>query len=180
MIKGGTKGSNTITGKEFEERTDLLKVYSKNNLVYNDLNFEVRNKKSTLLGYHLRKENLYIFLKKEYEICDIKEFISKKILPDECFINEETKTVHIFEKKFQSSSGSVDEKLQCCDFKREEYEKIFNVLGYSVNYTFVLNDWFKKDEYSDVLDYIKRKNCNYIYNDIKLYHLGLNVKHLSK
>lgn len=180
MTKESGKGNSTLTGKEFEEKTDLLKIYSKNGMQYDKNTFEVLNKNGTLLGYHLRKENLYTYLKKEYEITDIREFISKKILPDECFLNTETNTINIFEKKYQSSTGSVDEKLQCCDFKKKQYEKIFKVLGFNVTYTFVLNDWFKKDEYSDVLEYIKNVGCNYTYNDIKLHHLGLNVTHLSK
>lgn len=49
---------------------------------------------------------------------DFKKIISKQMLPDEAFYNYYNKTVYIIEKKFQSSSGSVDEKIQTCDFKK--------------------------------------------------------------
>lgn len=45
------------------------------------------------------------------------------------------------------SSGSVDEKLQTCDFKRKQYLKMVHSLGLKVEYVYVLNDWFKNTKF---------------------------------
>ncbi len=102
-----------------------------------------------------------------------RNIISKKLLPDDAFINEETRTVYILEKKWQSQAGSVDEKLQGCDFKREQYEKLCNPIGFQVVYTYVANDWFQKEQYADLRDYITRKGCFLFFNEIPLEFLGL-------
>ena len=44
---------------------------------------------------------------------------SKKYLPDSVFYNLSNDTVYIIEKKYQAGTGSVDEKLQTCDFKKK-------------------------------------------------------------
>jgi hypothetical protein len=47
-------------------------------------------------------------------------------------------------KNILSVAGSVDEKLQTCDFKRKQYLKLVQPLGIKVEYVYVLNDWFKQ------------------------------------
>lgn len=83
-------------------------------------------------------------------------------------------TAYIIEKKFQSGSGSVDEKLPGCHFKKLEYEKLFTPLGFSVEFMYVFNDWFLDKKYEDMLKYIKYMGCNYCFNEIPLSFLGLN------
>lgn len=102
------------------------------------------------------------------------DYNSKKWLPDECFINKKEKTAYIIEKKFQNSPGSVDEKLQGCDFKKKMYKNLFTPLDYNVVYLYVFNDWFKHHRYRDILDYIKEKGCYYFFNEIPLSFLGLS------
>ena len=104
---------------------------------------------------------------------DYQTINSKKWLPDEAFINEEKKTVYIIEKKFQNVSGSVDEKLPNCHFKRLEYEKLCHPIGYQVEFIYVLSDWFRSPIYRDTLDYIEMMGCTYFYNEIPLQALGL-------
>ena len=99
---------------------------------------------------------------------DYRQYNSKQWLPDECFINEITKTAFIIEKKFQSSSGSVDEKLPSCHFKKREYEKLFFPLGYPVVFIYVFNDWFQHSMYRDTLQYIEDMGCYYFFNEIPL------------
>jgi hypothetical protein len=82
-------------------------------------------------------------------------------------------TLFIIEVKYQQVAGSVDEKLQTCDFKRKQYVKLVAPLGLKVEYVYVLNDWFKNPSYKDVLDYINSVNCHYKFNELPLSWLGL-------
>ena len=75
--------------------------------------------------------------------------------------------------KYQQVAGSVDEKLQTCDFKRKQYLKLVSSLGLKVEYVYVLNDWFAHPSYQDVLDYIHSVNCHYQFNALPLAWLGL-------
>ena len=66
----------------------------------------------------------------------ITPLVSKKLLPDEAFVNNITRTIYIIEKKFQHRAGSVDEKLQTCDFKLKQYKKLANLVGFDIEYIF--------------------------------------------
>lgn len=70
------------------------------------------------IGLSVQKHDFYRYFLKPNHI-DYTNYNSKKWLPDECFVNLQTNTVYIIEKKFQNSSGSVDEKLPSCDFKKK-------------------------------------------------------------
>ncbi len=100
----------------------------------------------------------------------------KKLLPDNALLVIKRDTLFIIEIEYQEVSGSVDEKLQTCDFKKKQYLKLVTPLGLRVEYVYVLNDWFKKPEYKDVLDYIQSVNCHYKFNELPLSWLGLPVK----
>ena len=66
------------------------------------------------------------------------------------------------------------EKLQTCDFKRKQYQKLVKELDLLVSYIYVLNsDWFDKPAYRDVLEYIESVNCNYCFDKLPLEWLGL-------
>ena len=82
-------------------------------------------------------------------------------------------TLYIIEKKFQNVAGSVDEKLPNCHFKKQEYQKLVSSLGITVEYIYVFSDWFKKEQYRDVLDYIEQIGCYYYYNKLPLESIGL-------
>lgn len=110
-------------------------------------------------GIDLSKHNLYRYLSQKQ--INWKKLISKKLLPDEAYlVNNELK---IYEKKFQQTPGSVDEKLQTCAFKILQYKKIGRALGVQkVTYTYLLNNWFSRPEYKDVLNYIRSVDgCDY-------------------
>jgi hypothetical protein len=94
-------------------------------------------------------------------------------LPDDAIYISNGKELFIVEIKFQAVSGSVDEKLQTCDFKNRQYKKLFNPLGISVKYVYVLNKWFEKPEYKDVLEYVKSVGCYYFFYTIPFDFLGL-------
>lgn len=126
-----------------------------------------------LVGMSVQKHKLYSEFLKPRGI-DFKKYNSKKWLPDECFINLENNIAFIIEKKFQKKAGSVDEKLPGCHFKKWEYEKLFEPLGFEVVYLYVFNDWFKDVRYADTLEYIEDMDCYYFFNKIDLEFLGLD------
>ena len=50
--------------------------------------------------------------------------LSRKLLPDEAYYNPITKELSVYEKKYQQTEGSADEKPQTCGFKIWEYKKL--------------------------------------------------------
>ena len=79
----------------------------------------------------------------------------------------------ILEVKHQEVRGSVDEKLQTCDFKKKQYQRLLAQLNMNVEYIYILDDWFRKPKYKDVLDYIISVGCQYYFSNIPLSKLGL-------
>lgn len=114
-------------------------------------------------GINLSKHKLYAYLEKQG--IDYKDIISRKILPDECYLVNDS--LRVYEKKFQQTGGSADEKPQTCGFKIQQFRKIGAALGIKpedVSYTYIFNDWFQKPEYKDMLDYIKTVDgCDYFF-----------------
>jgi hypothetical protein len=100
-----------------------------------------------------------------------KSIISKKLLPDGAVLVDNK--IFIIEKKTQNGAGSVDEKLQTCDFKKKQYSKLFNPIGIDVQFFFLLSSWFNKDCYKDVFEYIESVECKYYFETIPLEKLGL-------
>lgn len=84
-------------------------------------------------------------------------------------------TLFIVEMKFQKVAGKVDEKLQTCDFKKKQYKKLMAPLNIDVEYIYILDDWFRKPEYRDVLDYVISMGCQYYFQYLPLQKLGLPV-----
>ena len=121
-----------------------------------------------------KKYGLYKYL--EDSGVDYKKLISKRLLPDDAIFVIVNNTIFILEIKFQEVAGSTDEKLQTCDFKIKQYRKLLSQLNIEVQYIYILNDWFKKPEYKDVLDYIISINgCSYYFHYLPLQKIGLPV-----
>ncbi|MCO5278863.1 MAG: hypothetical protein M9911_12815 [Saprospiraceae bacterium] len=171
MKIGGKGGSNTKTGLVFEGKTDLTTFLSgqKNYKVIEDNVFF----KNELVARVFKKYSFYKFL--EAEGVDWKSIVSKRLLPDDSIYVIINNTMFIIECKFQQSAGSVDEKLQTCDFKKRQYQKLLSQLNMEVEYIYLLSEWFKKPEYKDVLDYIISVRCSYYFEYIPLQKLGLPV-----
>jgi hypothetical protein len=173
MIEGGTGGDTTLTGLNFENKVDLItlltqiKGYSVEKQAVGS-NILFNNK---IVARCFKKYEFYKFLD-EHKI-DHKNILSKKLLPDDALLVIVRETLFIVEVKYQQVAGSVDEKLQTCDFKRKQYLKLVQPLGIKVEYVYVLNDWFKQPSYKDVLDYINSVNCHYKFNELPLSWLGL-------
>lgn len=167
-IWGGGSKTN-LNGLLFERETSLNELLEANG--YNIINEEIYNEDNVLIGLSIPKYKLYDYLN-ERKI-NYKDYISKKWLPDEAFLNYKTRTIYIIEKKYQNSNGSVDEKLTNCDFKRKEYQKLFTPLKIKVKYLYLFNDWFKKEKYIDSLKYIEDMGCEYYFNEIPFESIGL-------
>ena len=171
MIYGRKGGGNTKTGLIFEGKTDLATFLNSQN------DYEVKENnvfyKGELVGRIFKKYGFYDFLK-ELDI-DWKQLISKRLLPDDSIFVIIANTLFIVECKFQQVAGSVDEKLQTCDFKKKQYQKLLSKANIEVEYIYLLSDWFRKPEYKDVLDYIHSVHCYYFFEYIPLAKLGLPV-----
>lgn len=169
MIKGGKGGGNTLTGLNFEKETDLL------TLLRSKKGYKVKdgiiyfNEKEVARSF--KKNALYKFL--ESKGVDYKKILSKKLLPDEAIYVVVNNTLFIIEVKFQNVAGSVDEKLQTCDFKRKQYAKLMAPLNIEVEYIYILSEWFNHDSYKDVRDYIISVGCQYYFKYLPLQKLGL-------
>jgi hypothetical protein len=172
MIENGIGGGNTKTGLCFESKACLKTLLSgmknykvdKNNVVY------FKNKE---VGAIFVKNSLYKYLEKQG--VNWKDYLSKRLLPDDSIYVILNNTFYIIECKYQQVPGSVDEKLQTCDFKKKQYKRLLAALNFEVEYIYILNEWFKKPEYKDVLAYIHSVGCDYYFNYIPLKRLGLPV-----
>lgn len=162
-------GANTNrNGLLFQQTKTLEQIISEHP------EFEIKGddvfRKGTYVATLCSGHKIYAKLLKNRGI-NYQDLISKRIIPDDAIVVGST--VYIIEKKFQNCSGSVDEKLQTCDFKKRQYAKLLAPAGLSVEYYYVLNDWFKKKEYADVHDYIESVGCKYFFNEIPLSAIGL-------
>ena len=175
MKEGGTGGEKTLTGLNFEKRVDFqtllksIKGYEFKNI--GDKAGEYIYYNGKLVARCFKKHAFYKFL--EENQIKWKKILSKKLLPDDALLVIIRETLFIIEVKYQQVEGSVDEKLQTCDFKRKQYLKLVSQLDLKVEYVYVLNDWFKNPKYKDVLDYIHSVNCHYKFNELPLAWLGM-------
>lgn len=165
-VGGGAK--TNLNGLAFEGRTDLLKSLND----HPDFNVDGNQvyRKGVLVANYFEKHTLYKDFLKNKGI-DYKDYLSKKLLPDGALLVGDK--MYIIEKKFQEGSGSVDEKLQTCDFKKKQYSKLLNPIGINVEYFYILNDWFKKPEYRDVFQYIESVGCRYFIEELPFNEIGL-------
>jgi len=175
MKKGGFGGGNTLTGLVFEGRSDfvtLLDSVPGYTVETADIGYNVLFKGEKVASTY-KKHQLYKFL--ESQGVDWKKILSKRLLPDDAIYVIRENTINILELKYQETEGSVDEKLQTCDFKRKQYQRLFSTLNYEVEYIYILSDWFKAEKYRDVLDYIISVDCRYYFEYLPLHKIGLPI-----
>lgn len=176
MITGGTGGANTLTGLIYEGKVDLKTFLNQqqgysvvgSTVIYQDEEVAQIFQKYELYSEFLAPRGI-----------DWKNCISSQLLPDNGIYVIINNTVFIIEVKTQNTPGSVDEKLQTCDFKKKQYQKLFFPLNIEVQYVYILDEWFKKPKYKDVLDYIISVGCQYYFQYIPLQKLGLPVPPIS-
>lgn len=171
MIKGGTGGANTASGAYFEQiahgnapgipvhKTKLRTYFEEHTNKLYSLS-KIFEKNSGVPTKEIAKDKLE--RAKQFEG---KFLLTKALEPDECWIDYDSSTMTIFEKKFQDTNGSVDEKIQTCEFKWRQYKKIATELGIeNVYYIFILGDFFKNPYYKDALDYVRSvPYCDYFF-----------------
>lgn len=143
MIKNGKGGGNTKAGLVFEGKTDLATFLNEQPgyRVIDGVVFYNEEKVARIF----KKHSFYRYLKEigvEWE-----KIISKKLLPDDSIYVIINNTLFIIECKYQQVEGSVDEKLQTCDFKRKQYQKLMAQVNVEVEYIYLLSEWFKKPKY---------------------------------
>ena len=172
MIKSGKGGGNTRTGLIFEGKTDLS-TFLKNQAHYNVIGYDVFYDDNKVAEVYKKHKFYSIFLKKLG--IDWTQHISKQLLPDDSIFVLLNNTLFIIECKHQEVAGSVDEKLQTCDFKKKQYKKLMASANIDVEYIYLLDDWFRNEKYKDVLDYIHSVGCDYYFEYIPLHRLGLPV-----
>jgi hypothetical protein len=188
MIKNGKGGGNTKTGLIFEGKTDLATFLSeqkgyevkleKEKVIFQGNETTIKTKNvyynGTKVAELYKKNEFYSVLLKKLDIV-WEEYISKRLFPDDSIFVIMKNTVYIVECKHQQVAGSVDEKLQTCDFKKKQYKKLLSKANLDVEYIYLLDDWFRNDKYKDVLDYIHSVGCDYYFEYIPLYRFGLPV-----
>jgi hypothetical protein len=183
MVRGGIGGGNTQTGIHFEGRVDIV-TYLQNDVAGYSCNAKPLNQKQQTMGFEIyyngdlvaesfKKYELYRHL--DFLGIEWENILSKKLLPDDAIYVISNNTVFIIEVKYQEVAGSVDEKLQTCGFKLSQYKRLFAPLNHNVEYIYILNDWFRKTEYQDTLDYIIHMNCRYYFEYLPLNEIGLPV-----
>lgn len=175
MKTGGIGGANTKTGLKFEQESDFLELLDAiPGYTVRPVTGQAGQAvyfKGSLVARCFKKHAFYGFL--EEHGVDWRPLISKKLLPDDALLVIVRDTLFIIEVKYQQVAGSVDEKLQTCDFKRQQYLKLVTPLKLRVEYVYVLSDWFRNPVYKDVLAYIQSVHCNYYFGTLPLAWLGL-------
>lgn len=171
MITKGKGGGNTITGLNFERERDVLSILRKAR--WYSVRGSIIYYKGKEVARSYRKNGLYKYL--ESRGIDYRTQISKRLLPDEALYVIVRNTLYIIEMKFQKVAGSVDEKLQTCDFKKKQYKKLMSQVNIEVGYIYILDEWFRRPEYKDTLDYILSVGCQFYFEYLPLYKIGLPV-----
>lgn len=178
MKKGGIGGGNTKTGLIFEGKTDLA-TFLAEQPGYSMPNEEEVYYNGELVARVFKKHKFYNVFLRELGI-DWKDHISKQLLPDDSIYVIINNILYIIECKHQEVAGSVDEKLQTCDFKKKQYKKLLAPANIDVEYMYLLDNWFRDPKYKDVLDYIISVNCHYYFEYIPLKKLGLPVPEIDE
>ncbi len=167
-----THGGGALTnahGLLFEQTTSLNEALINGGYRVTDVG-EVKNSRGVILGYSRSKYDFISYLEEHGVDISVN---SDRLLPDDAFINMFNRTIYIIEKKYQNVAGSVDEKLQTCLYKKRQYTKLASQIGYDLEYTYVLNDWFTRSKYADVLEFVEEEGCHYFFNELPLDFLGI-------
>jgi len=168
-VGGGAR--TNLNGLQFEGRTDLREAIRQHPIYHLNENDQVI-KNDLVVAQYFEKNGLYKKLLEPKGI-NYKTVLSKKLLPDGALLVGNT--LYIVEKKYQAGAGSVDEKLQTCDFKKKQYQKLFTPLGITVEFYYVLNRWFEQESNRDVFEYIKSVGCKYFIEVLPLNEIGLEL-----
>ncbi len=163
MKKGETYSDPTKSGLVFERNTDLrMLLEQRPGITFEDDYICIGGERRGLL---CGKHKLYSGFLASQGVDD-RQILRARLLPDEAIAAFNSRVLTILEKKFQEVPGSVDEKLATCDFKLKQYRKLVSSIGYSVQFAYVLCDWFRDKRYQDYLEYIKSVQCSYFFREV--------------
>lgn len=171
MKKWGIWWWRTITWLHFESRASFADAIQKVKWYSIKSWYEVYFNEQKMAEIY-QKNSLYKRLLEPSKV-NYKSLISKKLLPDNAIYVIAKWTLFIIEIKYQQVAWSVDEKLQTCDFKKKQYQRLLSPLKLEVEYCYVLSEWFMKPEYRDVLNYIQAMWCKYFFGELPLDYLWL-------
>lgn len=163
---------DTRTGLVFEGEKSLRDVLKKKytlNKVENEIGESIIHNKVVIGRLFVQRE--FLSWLNELNI-NPEDILSKILIPDTVIFNPNLRTVYVVEMKTQNTPGSADEKLQTCVFKRGQFLRLFHPLKYRVEYIYLLSDWFKKETYLDVRDYIYENGCSYHFDSIPVWWFG--------
>lgn len=176
MKKGGKYPDPTGSGRNYEKKIDFATALLKRTKGY-----DIATEKGVagsqvfynnqLVGRLFKKRQFYKFL--DEKGVEWQSKVSATLEPDDALLVVVRDTLFIIEIKFQNGTGSVDEKLQTCNYKKIWYQRIVRDLGLLVEYVYVLNDWFRQPKYKDVLEYVNNMGCHYYFDELPLKWLGL-------
>ena len=155
MYFGGTNGNSTLTGKIFENKTDLKTSLIKNNINIDDMIFI---KQYDFPNYFFEQTNE-----------KMETIFGKKFLPDEAVIYNNN--LLIIEKKYQTTNGSVDEKLQTGPYKLEIFKECAKKLGLNkVKYCYLVNsDFFNTPKFTThIIPWLKQHNIDVYFDSVPL------------
>jgi hypothetical protein len=153
----GAGGANTNkNGLSYEEKTNLETLSSE--CTENKKN---KSKIIKFIGYeneliNTNKSTLHKYMENIREKDTNLQSAAGCKEPDEAYIDLTRKYIFVIEKKFQQTPGSVDEKIQTAAFKKYHYSNLFP--NFKIHYIYCLSDWFKRDEYKSVLEYLSNIN----------------------
>ena len=147
----GAGGANTnVQGLQFEKRTDLTDFFQ----IVKEIPITEKQsaKIGTFIGHNkeliqLQQSGFFKYMIQTDYITE--DFVkSNKLVhggkkPDDAYVNHQDKTIIIIEKKMQSCSGSVCEKLGAAVCKLWSYQRAFE--EFTIKYCFVLSKWFRKN-----------------------------------
>lgn len=178
MKEGGLGGANTLSGLRFEVKADLVNAFhqlkgykaieqNSNKSKWYELYF-----KDNKVAEIFKKHSFYKVFLKRYNI-DWKKYLSTKLLPDQAIYVLNTNRIFIIEMKFQEVGGSVDEKLQTCKYKKQQYEKLLSETDIKVEYCYILSNYFEHTRYKDVKEFIKCAGCDYFIENLPFQILGI-------
>ena len=146
-------GSRTNkNGLKFESKTNLSEYYDETHIKF------IKDGPWFIIGH---KNKLKKYMNAMGERSDVPD-AHGCIQPDECYINENTHTIFIIEKKSQRTQGSACEKIQSSDFKKWQYARMYP--NYKIVYIYCLSDWFKYNCKSE-LEYLRYKDVPVLFGD---------------
>lgn len=164
----GAGGANTNkNGLSYEEITDLKDRFKISHFNESDHVYEIVFEGCDRTFIQANKTKLHKYMQKNgKKNTDLQPAAGCKE-PDEAYIDKDNNIVFIIEKKFQQGPGSVDEKIQTGPFKKIHYHELFP--NFKIYYIYCLSDWFKRDEYKSVLNYLRQNDIPIFWGSSETY-----------